>query len=307
MSHNNRNTQTSWGRRVFEILFGIGVLAILPPQLLELAIYWTWRAGVAVFFVFLLLPVLRRVVVRLGVPFLDITQGGLTFAMITGLYFFGFALALLVIEDNITARLYSLEIGGFAANAYNRSWERYDPEWRLNKPKAASPIKKSDSGEAPAITETQAIAAEILSGSSFTATANNQKLTVRLIGVDAPRTGLPLAKESKDLLIGLIKDKNVTLVADRDDKNMQGDLLRYVYSDEIFVNSELIRVGLAKHKPDPVNQEYDFLFRELEDQAKKRKLGLWAAAYIDNDKPVQVKPTKENKLNPETQPDASIF
>lgn len=55
-----------------------------------------------------------------------------------------------------------------------------------------------------------------------------------------------------------------------------GRLLRYVYVDNVFVNAELVREGLARAKAYPPDTIYQDYLEELEQQARLAGKGMWA-------------------------------
>jgi micrococcal nuclease len=102
---------------------------------------------------------------------------------------------------------------------------------------------------------------------------------VRYIGIDTPEIrpaleayGLEAWQANRELIEG----KLVRLERDVSETDRYGRLLRYVYVDDVFVNAELVRLGLAEaiaYPPDTKHQDY---FEELEAAARKAGLGIWA-------------------------------
>jgi len=52
-------------------------------------------------------------------------------------------------------------------------------------------------------------------------------------------------------------------------------LLAYVYVDTLFVNAWLVKHGYAKVLTVPPNTRYRDLFEKLEEEARRKKVGLW--------------------------------
>ena len=79
---------------------------------------------------------------------------------------------------------------------------------------------------------------------------------VRYIGIDTPEmdeAGGPEAKAANEKLVG---GAWIKMQSDVSDKDVYGRLLRYVYTDGIMVNAQLIRLGHAKavrYEPDTSN------------------------------------------------------
>lgn len=101
---------------------------------------------------------------------------------------------------------------------------------------------------------------------------------VRYIGIDTPEVYPqvePYGKEAWEVNRQLVEGKQVRLERDVSDTDRYGRLLRYVYVDEILVNAELVRLGLAQAKaypPDTKNQQY---LEELEAAARETYQGMW--------------------------------
>lgn len=292
-------------KAVAEVFFGLCVLAILPPPFLQFVAKAAWQGGLVVFVLLLLLAPLRKVVSSLNIPFMVTGNGAIANALVGALYFFIFAMMVLLIHNTVNDRLYSVDFGSFAGNVYEKSQKKAGIEKRvatatLPSQKTDGPADSDSINDNPAI---KVIVTEVLSGDSFKTSIDGAATTVRLIGVAAPAQGKPMAKEAKDLLVRLIDKKTVDISADQQDHSDDGRLLRYVYSDEMFVNSEIIRLGLARFEPYPGNEEYDYLLRELENQAKKRGLGMWSVKKSSPDPGL----TAKDKLDTNTAEKPQIF
>jgi endonuclease YncB( thermonuclease family) len=68
---------------------------------------------------------------------------------------------------------------------------------------------------------------------------------VRLIGIDAPEDGSLLDQEATDHLADLVLGKDLRMVVYVSDRDRFDRLLRYIYVDDLFVNEEMVRAGLA--------------------------------------------------------------
>ena len=118
----------------------------------------------------------------------------------------------------------------------------------------------------------------VLDGDRIEAVSGNDTIRVRYIGINAPRLAptiewqAPMAISTNDRLVG---GKYVTLVKDTTDMDAEGFYLRYVLIDDLFVNYELVRQGLAKVAPMPPDTacETTFLAAQVEAQASIR--GVW--------------------------------
>ncbi|MFC1914168.1 thermonuclease family protein [Chloroflexota bacterium] len=102
---------------------------------------------------------------------------------------------------------------------------------------------------------------------------------VRYIGIDTPEIypereacGMEAWGANRELVEG----KEIILERDVSETDKYGRLLRYVYADNIFVNGELVRRGLAEaraYPPDTKHQEY---MEGLEAVARETGRGIWA-------------------------------
>lgn len=98
---------------------------------------------------------------------------------------------------------------------------------------------------------------------------------IRLLGINAPEKGEKYYEESTQRLEELVYDKEVKLERDKLDKDKYGRLLRYVYTDDNFVNLQLLKEGYVVIDIG-YSLIYEDQFRDAEDYAKGKKLGLWS-------------------------------
>lgn len=125
----------------------------------------------------------------------------------------------------------------------------------------------------PKLQETDTIVSYTIDGDTIK--LNNGK-KVRLIGINTPEEDMPCYSEAKNKLQELIDGKKIRLEKDISNKDRHGRLLRYVYINNLFVNLEMVRLGLAtayEYEPDT---KYATQIKESENQAKQQKIGcLW--------------------------------
>ena len=74
----------------------------------------------------------------------------------------------------------------------------------------------------------------------------------------------------------LVEGKEVYLERDVSQTDKYGRLLRYVYVDNVFVNGELVRLGLAYAKAYPPDTKYQDYLEKLETEAKQAGRGMWS-------------------------------
>ena len=102
---------------------------------------------------------------------------------------------------------------------------------------------------------------------------------VRYIGIDTPEV-YPQQKaygmEAWQANCRLVESKIVHLERDISQTDKHRRLLRYVYVDDIFINAELVKLGLAYAKAYPPDIKHQNLLEELETEARQAGRGMWA-------------------------------
>ena len=91
----------------------------------------------------------------------------------------------------------------------------------------------------------------VIDGDTF-AFANGT--SVRLICIDAPEKGEEGYAEAGEYLSSLIINSTLRLESDVSETDAYGRLLRYVYSDDVFVNREMVRTGHARVNHLPIHK-----------------------------------------------------
>lgn len=102
---------------------------------------------------------------------------------------------------------------------------------------------------------------------------------VRYIGIDTPEVypqREAFGMEAWQVNRKLVEGRKVRLERDISDTDKYGRLLRYVYVDGIFVNAELVRLGLAEARAYPPDTKYQDLLAQLEREARQAGRGVWA-------------------------------
>jgi len=102
---------------------------------------------------------------------------------------------------------------------------------------------------------------------------------VRYIGIDTPEIHPETEAfgiEAWQANCQLVEGKQVRLEKDISETDKYGRLLRYVYVNDIMVNAELVRQGLAQAKAYSPDIKYQDYFKELEAEAKDKGRGMWA-------------------------------
>lgn len=122
--------------------------------------------------------------------------------------------------------------------------------------------------------------------------ADGHKEKVRIIGIDSPelaRDGQPAeayADQAREYMMSLLLDKTVYLEQDNSDTDRYGRQLRYVWlekPDRItveaihanLVSSILLSQGYAVFVEIGLDNKYEMVLRDDENQARADRLGLW--------------------------------
>jgi endonuclease YncB( thermonuclease family) len=126
-----------------------------------------------------------------------------------------------------------------------------------------------------------ALVTKVVDGDTITVTLNGQSKTVRYLLVNTPETVDPhtpaecFGKEASNANGALVEGKTVYLAKDISEADQVGRLLRYVFTQEGFVNAELVKAGYAQVATYPPDVKYEQYLRDLERQAREAKRGLW--------------------------------
>lgn len=104
---------------------------------------------------------------------------------------------------------------------------------------------------------------------------------VRYLGIDTPEIALqdapgePLSKEATDFNAELVEGQEVVLEFDQEKYDVYGRILAYVYVDDVLVNEELLKEGLATVLIIPPNDMHSEKIYSAISEAKRNKKGLW--------------------------------
>jgi micrococcal nuclease len=134
---------------------------------------------------------------------------------------------------------------------------------------------------------TEARVIRVVDGDTINVLIDGQEFTVRYIGIDAPETKHPrepvqwMGPEATQANRKLVEGKTVWLEKDISETDRYDRLLRYVYvgdgsNNTVFVNHELVRLGLAEAKAYPPDTKYHDLLTAAQGEATDAGRGLWA-------------------------------
>lgn len=118
---------------------------------------------------------------------------------------------------------------------------------------------------------------------------------VRYLGIDTPELFAKgcgpefYAREAARYNKKLVFMKKIKLEFDAERKDQYGRLLAYVFVKNLFVNSELVRLGYAKAMIKPPNTKYSDLLLNHQKKAMDEERGMWQekkreteASYVGN-------------------------
>ncbi len=117
---------------------------------------------------------------------------------------------------------------------------------------------------------------EVIDGDTITIEGGYR---VRYIGIDTPETYPDLEAfgiEAWQANRKLVEGKEVRLEKDVSETDKYGRLLRYVWVNDILVEAELVRQGLARAKAYPPDTKYQDYLEQLEAEAREAGRGMWA-------------------------------
>ena len=112
----------------------------------------------------------------------------------------------------------------------------------------------------------------VVDGDTIRAEAKGKEIKIRLVEIDAPEMNQPFGAQSKNFLNRLLYEKDVTLIAQGEDR--YGRTLGEIYANGENANTLMIKSGFAW-----VYDRYvkDSSLYKYQDKAKAENLGLWRA------------------------------
>jgi endonuclease YncB( thermonuclease family) len=117
----------------------------------------------------------------------------------------------------------------------------------------------------------------VIDGDTFDVSGPDGKITVRLVGINAPESEECFGEEATDALADLVEGEALVLVADRSDADRFGRALRYVETaDGVDVGAELVAEGFAIARRYPPDDARADVYARLQRAAQDDRRGLWA-------------------------------
>jgi endonuclease YncB( thermonuclease family) len=126
-----------------------------------------------------------------------------------------------------------------------------------------------------------AIVLKVLDGDTIQVIINGETKIVRYLGIDAPQVktaSIPAQWKSAEALDknrALVEGKIVTLIKDKTDADSAGRLLRYVLTDTVFVNREMVKTGFAVSMPANPDSACMMVLNDVQNSARTLRLGIW--------------------------------
>jgi endonuclease YncB( thermonuclease family) len=133
----------------------------------------------------------------------------------------------------------------------------------------------------PPLNLVEAQVTRVVDGDTIHVLVDGMEYRLRYIGIDTPETkhptlGVePFGPEATQANSELVEGKTVWLEKDVSETDRYGRLLRYVYVDDLMVNEELLRRGLAKVATFPPDVKYVDDFLEIQRTAQEAGTGMW--------------------------------
>lgn len=100
---------------------------------------------------------------------------------------------------------------------------------------------------------------------------------IRYIGINAPEKGEKFSSLATELNKELVLNKKIRLEFDVQAKDRYGRTLAYVFIDNIFVNQEMVKKGLAVTETIQPNVKYQNEIVNAQKEAREKCLGIWKA------------------------------
>ncbi|MCB0115280.1 MAG: thermonuclease family protein [Caldilineaceae bacterium] len=123
---------------------------------------------------------------------------------------------------------------------------------------------------------------EVLDGDTLVVNFNDRAYEVRLLLSVAPQVEQAFGPDAYEWTRDRLTGQSVLLESDVTESDAYGRLLRYVYvgEDEIMINEEILRAGLAQVAVFPPADRYADQLRRAQSEAEIARRGLWSAEAV---------------------------
>ena len=136
---------------------------------------------------------------------------------------------------------------------------------------------------------------------------------IRLLSINAPELDECYGKEAKQALEELIKDKEIKFEKDISGVDIYGRLLCYLIivspesvDDNVLANYYLVRNGFAFQYSNPPDNRYKDMLVAAQREAKKEKLGMWAACSYSESEEEKDNINEQEEASKPSDPDCII-
>lgn len=102
-------------------------------------------------------------------------------------------------------------------------------------------------------------------------TDEKKQIKIRLEGIDCPESNQDFGTKAKQATVDLCFQKNVRVEQSGTDR--YGRMLAFVFVDDVCINKELIKLGMAWHYKQ-YNKDQELA--KLEIEAREKGVGLWS-------------------------------
>ncbi len=121
-------------------------------------------------------------------------------------------------------------------------------------------------------TRIEANVVRVIDGDTFVTDSGER---IRLIGMNTPEKNEYYYKEAKNRLEELVGNKTIFLENDAGKKDKYGRSLRYVFTNDTFVNIKLVEEGYARPLTIKPNYKYETEIEKAASSARNRDIGIW--------------------------------
>jgi micrococcal nuclease len=143
----------------------------------------------------------------------------------------------------------------------------------------------------------------VVDGDTIDVLIDGTEFTVRYILVDTPEThqGVePFGPEATEANRQLVEGQIVRLEKDVSETDRYGRLLRYVYVDDLMINEELLRQGMATVATYPPDVKYVDRFLALQQEAQAAGVGIWGSQPVGEQSTATPFPGESQPPSPST-------
>lgn len=117
----------------------------------------------------------------------------------------------------------------------------------------------------------------VIDGDTFEAQVENKgKVTVRVIGYDAPEPNQPFGETAKKFMKAFLEGREVLLEQDVQQTDKYGRMLAHVWVERVLVSEIALLSGLGLEMTVPPNVQYVDFLRQAQEYGRGIGLGIWA-------------------------------